>query len=455
MRIRTKIALLYTLATFLVLLAAFATVYMITVRNSYRGFYDQLWERGRIIADVEFEQYERDDPRYLQSRSEYRFALNEEQSYLFDADEPAVRDSLRTVIPRERIIERILAAKSTIQFRSEGKQYVEIYFPGEVNRFVIVSARDRAGERNRQQLLNLLLIILISSTLLVFLIGQLYALRVMAPVRRIIDDVRSITANNLRRSLRQERGKDELAELSRTFNQMIERLRTAFDMQNSFIRNASHELRNPLAAILGETELALNRPRSREEYVQTLHTVLEETERLNSMMQDLLMLAQTDFDFSRVRKERVDLVPLCRGIAEEVRRSYPQARIEILPQEQGGYTVTGAVSFLRLALLNLVGNAVKFSDCLPVEIRLNETKGEYIHVEVIDRGIGIPPDELRHIFQPFYRGANTSGYKGTGIGLALAKRIVELHNGHLSVESRLGEGTKMSVRLTADFGPYR
>jgi signal transduction histidine kinase len=446
-RIRTKIALLYTQVTFGVLLVTFAIVYGITWKQTFDGFYEDLGERALLIAEVESDRYEPDDRRFRQMQNEYRFEVNEELSYRLDADSPRLLDSLRLIIPREKYIEKILTAQ-TIQYESAGRQYVGIYYPREdVNRFIIVSGRDRKGMANMNNLLELLIIMLISSTLLVFFIGQFYARRVMAPVRRIIDNVKSITANNLRRSLREERGNDELSELSRTFNQMIGRLRTAFDMQNSFIRNASHELRNPLAAILGETELALNRPRSTQEYVQTLHTVLEETERLNYMMQDLLMLAQTDFDFSRIKKEKTDLVQLCGGIAEEVRRGYPEARIEILPEGSTPYVVRGAVSILRLALLNLIGNAVKFSDGNPVDIRLDETKYSHIRMEIVDRGIGIPHGELRHITQPFYRAANTAGYKGTGIGLALAKRIVELHDGRLTIESKIGEGTRVTVRL--------
>lgn len=449
MRIRTKIALMYTQLTFLVLLITFSVVYVITANRSHAVFYDQLWERAVLIAQVNFGQYELSDQIYRHLLDSYQFALHEEESHVFNADSPKLVDSLKTVIPRERYLNEILLGK-TIEFEAGARQHVGIYYPGETNHVIIVSGYDRQGADNMRSLLELLVIILVSSTVLVFLIGQIYAKRVMEPVKRIIDNVKTITASNLKRSLREERGNDELSELSRTFNQMIGRLRTAFDMQNSFIRNASHELRNPLAAILGETELALNRPRSQEEYVQTLHTILEETERLNYMMQDLLMLAQTDFDFSRIKKVKIDLPQLIGGINEELRRNYPGAQIEVYPEGMRKYEVTAAVSILRLAILNLIGNAVKFSDRKPVIIRLDLTRYGHIRIEIIDQGIGIPHGELRHIFQPFYRGANTSGYKGTGIGLALAKRIIELHNGRLTIESKAGEGTKVIVRLNQE-----
>ena len=447
MRIRTKIALMFTQLTFIVLLATFASVYLITAGRSSAAFYRQLWERAMLIAQVEFSREGMSDAVYQHLLDNSRTPLHGEQDYIFEALVPGAADSLRAVVPQERYVQQLLRGE-TVQFEEQGRQYAGIYYSGPVGHIVIVSAYDRQGAESMQRLFDLLIIILAVSTLLVFLIGAIYARRVMAPVRRIIDNVKSITANNLTRSLHQERGNDELSELSRTFNRMIDRLRTAFDMQNSFIRNASHELRNPLAAILGETELALNRPRTPEEYVQTLHTVLEETERLHYMMQDLLMLAQTDFDFSRIRKERIDLTVLLQEIGEELARVWPGARIEVVPGEANRpFEVTGALSILRLALLNLIGNAVKFSDGKPVTVDLRHTRYGHIEVKITDRGIGIPPDELRHIAQPFYRGTNTSGYKGTGIGLPLAGRIVELHEGRLTIDSKEGEGTKVVVRL--------
>jgi signal transduction histidine kinase len=439
---------MFTQLTFFVLLITFTLVYLITSTRSYSSFYDQLWERAILIAQVNFSRSAVSEVVYRHLLDNYQSSMHEEKSYIFEMTLPRLADSLRTILPHERDVRQLMAGKQRIEFERDGHQAVAIYYPGTRNHIVIVSAYDEQGTENMRNLRELLIIILILSTLIVFFTGRVYAKRVMEPVRRIIDNVKSITASNLKRSLREERGNDELSELSRTFNQMIERLRTAFDMQNSFIRNASHELRNPLAAILGETELALNKPRSQQEYVETLNTILEESERLNFMMRDLLMLAQTDFDFSRVRRETIALIPLLREIAEELQRVYPEAQIEIVPEETPRvFETTGALSILRLALLNLMGNAVKFSDGKPVQVRLHFTRNGRIEIEIVDHGIGIPHGELRHIAQPFYRGINTSGYKGTGIGLALAKRIVELHNGRLDIESKIDEGTKVTIRL--------
>ncbi len=448
MRIRTKIAIIYTQLTFMVLLGALAFVYVMTTREADRSFYDHLWQRAVTIAQYHFEADEMVETAYATVRESYTIPLPEEQDCIFDASLPAVADSLKKVIRRDYQVRQLLDGH-TIEFQNDGRQSIGIYYPDNEGNFILlVSAYNRAGATAQRQLLELLLAILVVGTLLVFLVGLFYARQVMSPVAEIIKNVRRITANNLRRSLREPRGNDELSELSRTFNEMIERLRNSFDMQNAFIRNASHELKNPLTAILGETEIALSKPRSEAEYIKTLETVLVETERLDSVVKDLLTLAQTDFDFSRIPKERVDLVKLLVEVKESLSKT-ASCTIEIRVEEPRSYILTGVGSLIKISLLNVVGNACKFSAGKPVSVSVG-TQKERIVVRVADQGIGIPPGEVRHIFNPFYRAGNTASYKGTGIGLALTQKIVTLHGGKISIQSEINKGTTITLRFTPE-----
>ena len=446
MRIRSKIAIMYTQLTFMVMLVAFALVYVISGNQSKAGFYDALWERAILTAQINFGREGMSDYVYQNLLENYKFALNEERTFMFNADIQSVNDSLKKVVPRERLIQDLLNGK-TIEYETGSRQYIGIHYPARpANRIVVVSAYNKQGADSQQNLFRLLIVILVVSSLLVYGIGLIYARRVLEPIMTMIKNVKKITANNLKRSLQEDRGNDELSELSRTFNEMIERLRNSFDMQNSFIRNASHELRNPLTAILGESEIALSKTRTPEEYEETLKTVLFESERLKSMINDLLLLAQTDFDFSRIPKEQIDLKELIEETNGELRRMFPGSVIEVEADRPQPYEITAAPSLLGLALLNLIGNAVKFSHGNLVNVRINYEENR-VKIAITDHGIGIPERELRNIFQPFYRGSNTGGYKGTGIGLAMAKRIIELHGGRVSMESMVGEGTTVTVVL--------
>lgn len=440
MRIRTKIAIIYAWLTFMVLLCAFAIVYALTVRNTEQIFYDLLWKRAMITAQYNFEKDEMTESAYQGVVESFKAKLTGEEHIIINANDGYEIDSLKNIIPRQEDLRMLLKGK-TIEYREGDRQYLGVYYPdNEGNFIVIVSAQDKQGAESTHNLLEVLGVILVLGTVIAFFIGMIYAKNIMSPVVRIINNVKSITANNLKSDLIESRGNDELSELSRTFNDMILRLRDAFDMQNSFIRNASHELRNPLTAIIGETEIALTRTRTTEEYIETLKVVSTEAERLNIMMQGLLTLAQTGFDFSRVMKERIDL----RQVAESVKGNYKDVDIYINTEKDRPYIITGVNSLLSIALINVVGNAIKFSSGKPVTISIGEKNNKY-YLKVTDKGIGIPNNEIKRIFQPFYRARNTANFKGTGIGLALTFKVVDLHEGKLSIDSSPGEGTTITM----------
>lgn len=436
MRIRTKIALIYTQLTFFVMLWAFAFVYILMIRNTEEVFYDLLWKRAMITAHYNFEKDEMTESAYQDVVERYNQKLMGESHEIINAHDFYEIDSLKNMIPNENDLQMLLNGK-TIEYRMGDRQYLGVYYPDNEGDFlVIVSAHDTQGAESAKNLLKLLTIILIITTIFVYMIGEFYAKKIFSPIVKIIKNVKSITASNLKSDLIEEKGNDELSELSRTFNDMILRLRDAFEMQNSFIRNASHELRNPLTAIIGETEITLNKERTPKEYIETLETIQYEFERLNNMIRDLLSLAQTGYDFSRVDKKQVDLSK----VVEKTCYNFKGAEINMDIPEYGKYEITGVESLLVHAFTNVIGNAIKFSKGQPVDIKFSREDNNY-KISVTDKGIGIPYRDIKNIFQPFYRAGNTATYKGTGIGLALSYKIVDLHNGKMGVESEEGNGT--------------
>lgn len=440
MKIRTKITILYTWLTFLVLSGSFAFVYVLMLRHTEATFYDQLWRRAMVTAQYNFEEDEMTPSVYRGVVESYNSKLNGEANIIINVADGYGIDSLKGIIPNSADVKTLLRGR-TIEFRQSDSQAVGLYYSDNEGDFlVIVSAYDKQGADSARNLMRVLLIILVSSTVLVYLIGLAYAKNILAPVVKIINNVKTITASNLKTDLYEARGNDELSELSRTFNDMIHRLRDAFDMQNSFIRNASHELRNPLTAIMGEAEITLSRERKPEEYIASLQTISEESERLNSMMQGLLTLAQTGYDYSRIMKEHVDIRELILHTVKGLHNPW----VNISVDYEKEYYVKGVKALLEVMFVNLIGNAVKFSAGKPVDITIGRKEGK-VFVEIIDQGIGIPQNELKRIYQPFYRAANTLGYKGTGIGLALAYKVIDLHKGKIVINSEQGKGTNVTV----------
>lgn len=262
--------------------------------------------------------------------------------------------------------------------------------------------------------------------------------------------VKSISSRNLHLRLNVEESGDEINDLAGTFNNMLDRLETAFETQNNFVSNASHELSTPLTAIIGEAELALNKERTQEKYIYSLQNILHEAGRLEHITKSLLHLAQTGFDGKKQEWGQIRSDELLFTVKNTIDKLHPGNKVEIdyslFPEEEEKLVIPGNEQLLELALSNIVMNAVKYSNNEPVSIALAATEKKNIII-VKDQGIGIPPEDLPYIFSPFFRASNTGRFKGYGIGLPLAMNIIRMHKGDIIVNSRVNQGTEIRVEL--------
>jgi signal transduction histidine kinase len=244
---------------------------------------------------------------------------------------------------------------------------------------------------------------------------------------------------------------DETEVLKAEFNRMLDRLQTAFEMQDAFISNASHELRNPLTAIMGETEVALARTdRSTDDYIGSLNRILNEANRLEEISTALLRLAKASFDSRGFSSDSLRLDEMLWDVRRSVLAMNRNAQINIhldhLPDDPDQLLVTGNEGLLAMAMSNIIGNACKFSANAPVEVTLSHA-GEQLVIAVVDSGIGISATDLPHVFEPFFRSEGVRQIGGFGIGLPLSQRIVGVHGGQIKVESVVGAGTTVTVSL--------
>lgn len=308
-----------------------------------------------------------------------------------------------------------------------------------------------------QALDRLLTILLVSGPLavLVSLVGGWFlAGRALRPVEAITAAAERIAGGDLTQRLAVPPSHDEIGRLAATFNKMVGRLEASFRQVRQFSMDASHELRTPLTVLKGETELALRRPRSAEDYRQVLESGLEEIDRMTRIVEELLFLSRLDLGEIKMEAKpvRLDL------LLEDVRR-----QAAVLGQEQDIQITLGTVEpaevlgdelRLRELLLNLVDNAVKYSK--PggkVELGLR-CEGRTARMSIMDRGIGIAPEEQERIFDRFYRTEAARAYRqtGTGLGLSISKWIAEVHHGRIEVWSRPGEGSVFTVVLPLSAG---
>jgi signal transduction histidine kinase len=450
MQIRRKISFIFTLLTSLVLLCAFSFVYYLTYQSTKSDFSNRLLEKADLIAQKYYEEDELSRQLYQKIIDKNSKSLPEANEITLDIKhQRLVYDSLKEILP-EKDIKRILSGKN-IKFSIGNKQGVGLYYPDNQGTFIIVvTAIDVNGLQKLQNLLKVLVNIFLGSIVLIYFIGLFYSRRVLSPIGYILNNVKKIRVSNLKLRLTENNGKDELGELTRMFNQMLERLEHAFDMQKNFIHNASHELKNPLTAILGETEIALSKKRTQEEYIDALNKIAIEAERLDLLTRNLLNLAQTDFELSEENCEEIRMDEFLWEIKDYFDKTDYKDRLFFhlnkLPENSKLTIIMGISNLLKSALINLIDNACKFSGHQKVDITLT-VDNDSICLIVSDKGIGVPENEVENLFQPFFRASNAYSYKGSGIGLSLAGKIIKLHGGNLAFQTSSGIGTTVEVRF--------
>lgn len=276
--------------------------------------------------------------------------------------------------------------------------------------------------------------------------GTALARLIIGPVKRIIAGMHAVTADNLKHRIEVPDTRDEIRELVDNFNLMLEKLDASFSMQRQLVQDISHELRTPLTILKGEMELALKRPRPAEEYRATLHSGLEEIERIGRIVENMLVLCR--FDSHQVQ---LDIVPvevdgLLQGIVDDVRVLTQRKGLSVTFTPAGGL-VQADPAQLRRAFLNLVDNAIKYT-CAGGTVDISSrVAAEGVIVTVADTGIGIPEKDLPHIFDRFYRVDQSRSSDGFGLGLSIVQSIIAAHHGTVSVCSSPGRGSAFTVSL--------
>jgi heavy metal sensor kinase len=286
--------------------------------------------------------------------------------------------------------------------------------------------------------------------LLAALGGHAMSRKALSPVARLAAEVQRINDRNLDIRLPVSKAKDEISDLSRTLNQMLERIDRAFASVRVFTGNASHELRTPISLLRTEIEVALYRPRIAEEYRSTLGLLHEETVRMTGLLESLLSLARADAGAETITLAPIDLPQLLRRVAETWKSVMDQAGLVFsieIPDNR--LIVLGNEDSVHRLFSILLENAAKFTPpggSISIATAVQESR---VVFSVQDSGLGIASEHKQHIFDRFYRAipAGGSPAKGSGLGLALAKWIAERHGTELKVESEPGFGSNFSFWL--------
>lgn len=318
-------------------------------------------------------------------------------------------------------------------------------------RFVIRAAVptepfDQALDRFRRLLREVLpVLILLASVLTYWFSG-----RGIAPLNDIIRTAGEIGVNDLTTRLKVPKTHDELHRLTNALNQMLTRIESSVRRITQFTADASHDLRTPLALIRGNAELALRRSRTSDEYRDALRTILRTTEEATGLVENLLALARADAGAATLQFRRLDLMIHLRKAASEAGALASGQGIRVVQELPSGPVWITADSAAIERLFRIVfENAVKYTPSGGEVGVFFHNGGQVACVEIRDTGIGIPPNDLPHIFERFYRAdrARSRETGGSGLGLAIARWVVEMHRGSITAQSVLGEGSVFSIVL--------
>lgn len=451
MKIRYQLTFLFT-----TIVASFLFVFCLSVYFFYsqfreREFFSRLREKALYTAEIwDYEQ----NPEQL-----FKFMYDMNLTSLYDEQIRILKEfsvlaykssDKEREITKEQY-DRILNGK-VLKLRMGERELIGLLYKSKNkgNFVVVVSAIDKFGWSKLDTLFAILATGWTLSVFFVMVAGYFFAGNILKPVSEIIQEVSKISFTNMEKRLTYRSGKDEISELSRTFNDLLSRLEDAFKMQKSFVSNASHEIRNPLASIKAQLDVTLLKQRDSVEYEKVLSSLQQDIDRMINIANGLLELAKVSGDFTTIQFEACRIDEILLEAANSLVRYKPNYQFtldyESLPDNEEDLLVDGAPNLLFSAFYNIIDNGCKYSPDHKVDIKLIISQHNIV-VHLQDHGIGISLAEKKRIFEPFYRSEIAREYSGIGLGLSLVQKIIQLHKGKITIHSEPGSGTLVSVKL--------
>lgn len=448
MKIRTRLSIVFSLIASSVFIVFGFTVFLFSENHRSDDFQDHLKKRVIVTEKIFLEKESFSEKELAKITDQFLHTLPQEtdevveinggEKLVFQHDYPSDFIENYTEFDVIEFADSNREGRCRV-FNVKGKTYL-----------IIVTAIDLVGYQNLSFLKQVILLLAFIAIPLIFLVSFIFTKRELLPLSKKIESANNIKASNLSARLSVYNPDDEIGQMAIAFNNLLDRLETAFEAQKSFISNAAHEIKNPLTAIMGEAEIVLTKERNPEDYIKALNIVLSESERLDTTVNNLLQLSKVLTQSADIKYEKINL----NDFVFEVKNSFDFVNSNnqiIIEENEKSAFIQGNRNLLKTALVNLFDNACKFSNNDFVEVSLF-CKDEFYVLKVKDKGIGISKEDINKVTVPFYRGENVIKMNGSGIGLSLVSRIMNLHSGEIKINSNEKVGTEIEIffkKLTA------
>lgn len=453
LNIRWKLTLWYGGVLAVVLFLFSGTIYL-TMRYQLLERTDQ--GLAEELSDVRYEVKRADEPKTLHEWLDRRFARHE--GFDFQITKP----SGERFFANTRLADKSLPIPEAVE-GDDGLNYLTVELAGR-GRWRIVSetmpgpegtlrvqvARSLAShDHELRELLTAFLLAGPLTLLLAVAGGYFLAWRALAPVQRMTETADQITADRLSQRIDVANPHDELGALGQTLNRMIGRLERSFSEMQQFTADAAHELRTPLAVIRNEAEVALRSPRSLDEYCHVIGDMLEETNRLTGIADQLLFLCRNDAGLNLPVREDVRGDVLLAEVVGNMQLVAEEKGVFLTLAENPPIQMSSDSRQFRRVFYNLLDNAIKYTGSDGRVTVKGAVAADRWLVSVSDTGPGIAPEHLPRIFDRFYRvdPSRTGDGDGAGLGLAICRSIINGLRGRIAVESTVGQGTTLLVEL--------
>ncbi len=455
MQIRAKLTLQFTLLVSVIVLVIFIVIYGLRYNYVKEEFYNRLTQKASTSAKLlvtfnevnskllkKINQTNR-DVLYRENLMIYDFG-NLEVYSTNDTSGFSISSDMLNQVRKERIS----------RFTQGDFKIVGMLYRDRFNRVVtIAGAVDLSGERDLKNLQNTMFGLFFIIIAVVAVAGWYFSVRALSPISEVIKQVKTIYPQNVNQRLTIQNPKDEIGQLTATFNELLERIGEVFRLQNLFVSNVSHEMKNPLMKIGSQIDVTLLKSRSEEQYLTTLLSVRQDIRELGQLSNTLLELAKvSDLNHSLMYDEvRLDEIIWEAGdLLLQAEKDYQvQVNFTSELEEDTQLVIQGNAQLLKTAFVNLLENGCKFSENHSVKVCIRFLENQ-IEVQFENTG-AMPQKEIALVFEPFYRSQNTANIKGYGVGLSLVNRIVKLHGGSINAHTN-GNTTFFTLLLPYSVG---
>lgn len=450
MNLKVRLALLFSLLVFIILMALSISVYLLYVKFRKDEFFKRLTTEARQSEQIFFSAPQLNENVVHQLNKNAFHSLPEENIFIYDSAYHLLYSTPGSRIPHISPGTFAIAKRNQqLTFTDANREAVLLTAKG--NRFyILASGYDFFGHPKSNNLKVILLFSIIGGILFSGILAFFYVKQAIKPLEELKQQIEKINEQNLKERIHIGKNKNEVSEIAQKFNDMLDRLEQTFEQRKSFVHYASHELRTPLAAMLAQTEAALNKILYIEDYRRILYSLKEDQQYLIGLTNALLALSQYEKITSKKDWQPVRIDEILFETDDLVKQEWLYANINIdfdsVPDNENCLIVNGNESLIKSAMMNLVKNAVQYSKDQGVKVTIDFTAaGSILHFDNI--GKRLTNEEQANLFIPFFRGENSKYKKGYGLGLSIVKKIIEVHGGTISYHSLATDINRFSIFL--------